>query len=438
MTKFVAAIFLPVVLALTSLIVDRGRSAWRDRRIWLSASALALLLIVPWFVFAAVRFGDVFWRDMFGDSILVRFTKYLDPNHVHPWYFYFVTMYDAFTRSQTSWVVAAGFVFMLVRTIRRPSADGVAVLVWAVVPLCAISVGTSKLYHYAYPFLPPLAIAGGVFASWVFDLLRTGVEWALGKLDGVLTPLLAPLRPLVDPRPVRAALLAVTMLGLALTVVTFVYGPFRINLGSLALRNASLARPLAVAVVCGILGGSYRKSAPLLAMALLFMLGPRAAYAEQLSLLKSDLHPMRDARDCLVRIQAEAPPGPAGIFIDAPPSSIGHPLYYYFLSVRPWVRREWAPPQGLAAYMYDPAELRPALAQEKTYEAFIRQRDADGGPHAGQSWPTAVKMYMNDVVLMLPKEYAACAPALTPLLPASVDPAPGKEEGRRQPLTERE
>ena len=30
-----------------------------------------------------------------------------------------------------------------------------------------MSVGTSKLHHYAYPFLPPIALAVGFGPAWV-------------------------------------------------------------------------------------------------------------------------------------------------------------------------------------------------------------------------------------------------------------------------------
>jgi len=76
------------------------------------------------------------------------------------------------------------------------------------------------------------------------------------------------------------------------------------------------------------------------------------------------------------------------------------------------VRRDRMPSSGLSTYMYDAAELRPALTLETSFEDFILDRNTEGGPHAGQVWPTAVPM-MDEIVLMLPKEYAACEPSFS-------------------------
>ena len=63
----------------------------------------------------------------------------------------------------------------LTHTVRRRWVEGAVILLWFAVPIIAISMGTSKLYHYAYPFLPPVALAGGyaiaVIAGWLYGWL---------------------------------------------------------------------------------------------------------------------------------------------------------------------------------------------------------------------------------------------------------------------------
>jgi hypothetical protein len=48
---------------------------------------------------------------------------------------------------------------------------------WFVVPVSLISMLSSKLYHYAYPFVPPLAIAAG-YAVMVLSQ-DASAEWRL-------------------------------------------------------------------------------------------------------------------------------------------------------------------------------------------------------------------------------------------------------------------
>ncbi len=90
-----------------------------------------------------------------------RFTGFLDPTHVHPWNYY---LHDdvAGVRAPAGAVAGGRRLHHAAGAgVRRRWLEGAVVLMWAIVPMAIISAGTSKLYHYAYPFLPPLAIAGG-------------------------------------------------------------------------------------------------------------------------------------------------------------------------------------------------------------------------------------------------------------------------------------
>ena len=171
MTKFVAALFLPVVLALGALMFRATRvKLASDWRLWLSVKALVILLIVPWFIYAYVQFGSELWETMFAAHVYERFTTGLNQAHVHPWNYYLVMMAEGFSRSGLQWLVPIGVIVLFVQSVRRRSFEGMIVVLWATVPLALISVGSSKLYHYAYPFLPPLTIAAGYVVALVVML----------------------------------------------------------------------------------------------------------------------------------------------------------------------------------------------------------------------------------------------------------------------------
>ena len=74
---------------------------------------------------------------------------------------------------------------LLEETIRRRWVEGGAVLIWLVLPLATISAGTSKIYHYAYPYLPPAALAGGYLSPgfcirWLPGSSPAACAWRAG------------------------------------------------------------------------------------------------------------------------------------------------------------------------------------------------------------------------------------------------------------------
>ena len=85
MTKFVAAIFLPMVCAVVAMTVplarQRLRARWRD---WIGPTSLAVALIAPWFIYESMVFGRYFWEVIIGLHIYTRFTGALDPAHLQP------------------------------------------------------------------------------------------------------------------------------------------------------------------------------------------------------------------------------------------------------------------------------------------------------------------------------------------------------------------
>jgi 4-amino-4-deoxy-L-arabinose transferase-like glycosyltransferase len=138
MTKFVAILFLPLILASTTLFVPEHRRALaRGWRTWMLAAFVAAALIAPWFAFAAGRFGQPFWHTIFGVHVYQRFTSVLDPGHLHPWHYYFSQMY-AFWESGALVLIAAGIVLTAGWTARRYARWTVVLMVWAVLPLVVI------------------------------------------------------------------------------------------------------------------------------------------------------------------------------------------------------------------------------------------------------------------------------------------------------------
>jgi hypothetical protein len=97
-----------------------------------------------------------------------------------------------------------------------------------------------------------------------------------------------------------------------------------------------------------------------------------------------------------------------GLYVDLPDSVISHPLYYYFRRVRPWVRAPSPEPSALGRYLDDPADWRPMLVWDSTYQDFMNARASEESARP----PSPPMVPLPDVVLLLPGPYAACAVAL--------------------------
>ena len=68
----------------------------RDWRLWRAVALLVAVLILPWFVYAQIRFGRLLWDTMLGAHVLVRFTAPSCAEHRQPWNFYLVSIGQGF------------------------------------------------------------------------------------------------------------------------------------------------------------------------------------------------------------------------------------------------------------------------------------------------------------------------------------------------------
>jgi hypothetical protein len=133
---------------------------------------------------------------------------------------------------------------------------------------------------------------------------------------------------------------------------------------------------------------------------------PLEAYRDAWTRLAIDEHPMRSASECLTRLQSGTV-GKPGLYVDVPDIYISHPLYYYFRRVRPWTRAKDSNPDAIARYLDDPAERRPMLLWDTTYQSFMSARAAaESGLRVS---PPMIAL--PDVVLLLPGPYAVCSEA---------------------------
>jgi 4-amino-4-deoxy-L-arabinose transferase-like glycosyltransferase len=388
MTKFVAALFLPLVLGAAVLFVPAYRREFaRHWRSWLAAGVIAVALIAPWFVYAQLRFGRRVWDVMLGSQVYTRLTSYLNPEQVQPWPFYWVNLYKSFSYAGAAWLIAAGTLLLLAQTVRRRWPDGWVILLWGLMPIFLISFGASKLIHYAYPFVPPFALAGGYLVSLVV----------------MLAP--APLARVGWP---RALLVVVALAAAVLVVETMRAGEATFSLaGHVLFRSSGLFRPMVGGLLAVVLA-SRGRSAPRVAASLAaLVLVPLPAYAQNLARLDDGTPTLRTMRDCLNRVEAIS--GHAGLHVDVADDEMEHHVYYYFRTVRPWTRADSSAPVRIQAYRDSVATHQPMVVSTRRYEELLgASRQADGGI---PDLPPAVTIDGADVKILLPGPYAACGSA---------------------------
>jgi 4-amino-4-deoxy-L-arabinose transferase-like glycosyltransferase len=406
MTKFVAALFLPFTLGLAAIAAPRVRARLAgDWRTWAWCVVLFVALCAPWFVYAQIRFGWLLWDTILAEHVLRRMTTYLDPTHVQPWHYYITTMWQELAIDRVEWLAAAGLIVLFVQTVRRRWFEGAVILLWLAVPLAIISAGSSKLYHYVYPFLPPVMLAAGYLVALVAMLapapLRRALEWIEDRAGRAVPAVQRHVAGAV-PRSVASA---VVLFASAVTIATIVLGAVRLRVnGSTLLRSSDIVRPLAAIVVAAVLTRTGARVARVIVVLLILSVMPVRAYRAELSDLQAGKHPIRTAAACLARVQAQHAPA-AGILMDVP-EGIWHPLYYYFRRIQPVSRASSPLDPAIDRYLTDPESARPVLIGDPTWREYVETRKKAGAPESQTSPPMV--SFLN-TTLLLPGPYAACS-----------------------------
>lgn len=421
MTKFVAAAFLPMV-AVAALVwrpkpFERMRVAWGD---WILPAVLVIGLAAPWFVYHARESGQEFWQILFGEHVYKRFTSALDVAHLNPWHYYFTGTWKEVMYAGSPVIVVAGLVRLTIAAVRGHWLARL-IWLWGVLPLAAISLGTSKLLHYAYPFWPPIGLAAGFAVAWVVDALdgRPGQRAA------------ARLAELVPARArggfgtgtgVRRVLLGIAIASFAVAIVTLALGrPLDIEIGRVQIfRNSSVLRPLIIAALLLVLVGYSKTLVRLFGVLGLLVLLPIGTYAEKVQRTMGIDHPLRAVRDCLIDIRASGAPIGEGV-LGASGDIFHHSYYYYFWRQGPWVIAPEFPREDVVARLSTPGQQTPVLLSRDHYEPLYRDAASAAGiweqPSPGADLETGTRLapHISDgvvvgdnIAMMLPGPFTPC------------------------------
>ena len=396
LTKFVAALFLPIIIvfaiAVTPLARRRFTSAWAE---WVGPAVLTIAAVAPWFVYETVQFGQVFWDSIAGLHVYQRFTASLDPAHLNPWYYYFDATWEQFARTGSQFAAIAGVLALAITAWRGTPWQMRLLLTWWFVPYVLMSLAASKLIHYAYPFLPPIALGVGWVAVAVYEAGRhpSSMAW--------LERLLPARRDAARSRTLRWVLLGIAAVAVVLAIVAAVQGQTRWYVGGVKVfQNSSIARPALVAVMLLIIAGESKLGVRTLSALLWVLALPLLAYPRTVEQLLATDHRLRAIRDCALQVNAGR--AAAGVR-DARPTSRTHVPYYYLRRLA-WTESPTINFTELSDRFFTEGKQSVVLM---TTNDFLALERAPEKLAATQRLPPAVKLD-ETIVVVLPGPYAAC------------------------------
>jgi 4-amino-4-deoxy-L-arabinose transferase-like glycosyltransferase len=403
MTKFVASVFLPIVLVAATLTNPATlRKLVAEWRLWSVLALVAIALIAPWFIYQYQNEGVGLFRVMFGEHVYTRFTASLDPAHLHPWTFYYVAMFRQMGSSGTAWLAIAGAVVLLVNTVRQPSLDKLLIVYWFAIPVALISIGTSKLHHYLYPFLPAVALAAGYGPAWLLAATRPQVDRAMAAVHRRW------IAPRAWPPAVLNSLLALAVIAAFTAALTLLLGRIDVDVLNVTVgRNSSIERPLVIALVLATLGGQAVLAArALLPAIVLVAVLPITVYRDTLRELPQEQHLVRTASHCLEQVRATelaaGRPAP-GIYAIGGERWFLHSYFYYLHKVGGWEGSAGLDEQALDQGLFAPGQQRPIMIGDAEYGQLRRRR--------GEALQAVPALRLREVFLLMPGPYSVCAPA---------------------------
>ena len=414
MTKFVAALFLPFV-AVVAFVSQPGGfrrllSKWSD---WVLPVLLVLASVPPRFVYQWSQEKENFWAIIFGTHVYTRFTASLDPSHLRSWHYYFTQAWLELEYADSLILVVGGLVLLSWHAWRGHPALARLLLLWWLLPFLLISIGASKLFHYTYPFLPPLALGAGWLCVRLLHLIDARLfalpdSW---RLD---------VTAFVRDRPrLRVILLSTAAVAGMLAIWTMITGqPTIIMMGETRIfSNSSVPRPLIIAILLTMLATDFRATGKSLVILALLLLLPLQPYEAKVRRVFSIDRPLAAVRDCILSQQASGDVSRGGVYL-TDPNLVAHPYFYYFRTTGPYKTGPEGSEQEVQARLFDPASQTPIIMSSIEWHRLRAAlppppSTADVTPRPDPIVRELAALQIEPtVVLLLPGEYSACQSAM--------------------------
>jgi 4-amino-4-deoxy-L-arabinose transferase-like glycosyltransferase len=398
MTKFVAILFLPMVcvlaFALAPHTVPPLRRTWKD---WLPSAALVMVVCAPWFVYQTIVTGRPFWDQIFLAHVYTRFTGTLVDGHLRPWDHYPTQLWLELRLARMALVVSVGALLLAVRAVWWRDWLSRVCLIWCLLPLALMSMGTSKLFYYVYPFFPPLALGGGLVAAAIASALERPYVRSLGErmAAGVRA------RGFSLSSRGRRVLAVIGAVALLLGLWTLVDGPVTFEVdGMRVFRNSSAVRVFVIGAIAWYMSGYGSRQLTPVAAALTLLFLPVGTYTPRVERFSSIDHPLQSVRDCAMAVQASGASPPTGFFRHS--GAIHHGFTYYLRPLGPWL--------DVTAAAAESDELSGRIGVVGAHSPVVMSKEAFLHLARGSGAAVPPAVVIGGVVMVLPGPYETCVP----------------------------
>ena len=233
-----------------------------------------------------------------------------------------------------------------------------------------MSTTTSKLYHYAYPFLPPVALAGGIVVAWLAAMLYRALAGPAAALDRSRRRVFG---RLLDVTAWQVTATMAAFGALLLAALTYAFERLSVSAGPVDAEElvACPGPPLRPRRSCW-QARRPRAFARHWSRACCSSLCRCRRTTATWHSRKSHRSPYRDVRDCLrpivAREVARGKPAP-GVWVE--PAALSHRPFFYLRGLGPWQRRDHPSNQTVAMHLVVPQHYRPVLLSPERYSDVI-------------------------------------------------------------------
>jgi hypothetical protein len=271
-------------------------------------------------------------------------------------------------------LISSGAFLFLARTWLRRWVEGAVVVLWFAIPMAAISAGAGKLFHYAYPFLAPLALAGGWLVAfvaarvyrWLASPLTVFAERRDSMLPGWLTSTGS-----------QMALTIAGFLSLVVLALTVVFDRVHVALGTTTIRNSSVLRPAAMTMATWMIGAPPQILRAVLVAAVLAVAMPLSAYRANIARTTETQRTMHEVRACLSPIMDEQVASGRkrrGTWVETP--SVSWTPFYYLRGFGAWQEGSRSTPL-VAKHLLSADEPEFVLLSQTRYQEFLAEFSAN-------------------------------------------------------------
>jgi len=183
MTKQIIALLIPLIAVFYFAATKRSIRFLFTKRFTLFWG-VGFLVVSPWLIYMALRFGSDFWQSFFVYSSVIRAINPIE-GHVEGYLYYFSQLAS---NENLLWVILLPFAAGLCafKSVIKRSKEDTLILAWISIVLVIFTFAQTKIYWYILPAFPAFAIAISSFLYQLAKIALYSIRLLLFKVQKVV------------------------------------------------------------------------------------------------------------------------------------------------------------------------------------------------------------------------------------------------------------